>query len=478
MFLRNLILTVWQRKIRRVAKLNLPMPVDLMIISIILGGVFYLWLDNLTLIISFLPDTQQLKVLYAISMFVTVILVAITISRALLLSNQNRESIIALPIPAHDWNKPLVQTYYFSQSPPLIGLIFGLGLVALLKLEISVTNLLIIIILTAVSQTLIVITAKNISQICLSLIKNWHKAAVSLGFCLWCVVWLFGLYKYLLTGAEYQRFDRLIFSALVSGLLFTLLSLALTFFIRVKLADEPLILSEDSFIKKPRTIKRRIVHNRQSVSSISAKMLYRDKKFWLINSLNFMLAIFFILLSIKARSLNFNSFILAFIPTLFLIGEASILVELRSRLGSTRNSVYELPFKARQLTTQIYIGGAAVSGLLILLTMLALQWQLFNMINLELLIRLVFTFSVVCLVGLLSGELFYEARHEVGKGIVTGVILFILLWPVLILDGWLKTKTLFVHGFVMTLLSLSLLAFIPWLDEQLRSKESNENAMA
>jgi len=61
--------------------------------------------------------------------------------------------------------------------------------------------------------------------------------------------------------------------------------------------------------------------------------------------------------------------------------------------------------------------------------------------------------------------LFFESRRDASRGLLAGAVLFVMLWPVLALNGWLASRSLAFVGLVTVLIAAGLFQII-WLVEK------------
>jgi len=455
---------LWTRKLAALIRVKLPLPLLMTIATLAIAGVAYYWLASLFEMLTTLDGNVRLQLLYAVGLLVSMLPILFSLIRSLSLRGMANESITALPFIRGQWIRAATHAYYLTQSPILAGVLTAVIIHIAFKGHLGAVGALGLILLLIATAASLMFAAMQVTAWILAQNRSAATVGITVGYAVISLGIILGLYRlYAWQGPDAAFWHVDVFVALAICALFVVVGcIAIRRFRRY--AVLPLELADDSVrsgVLTKGSAKRRVY----DLFWVIQKVILRDKRFWVVLSVNTLLASMMAGVGLAFKDANTDNFFVSFLPVLLILGQATIAAEARGLLGVSRESMYVLPFSARQVVVALQLTAFCLIAGVVVLFLPLMELLLGHSVQGASLIRLLCISLLAAQVACLTSVLFFESRRDASRGLLAGAVLFVMLWPVLALNGWLASRSLAFVGLVTVLIAAGLFQII-WLVEK------------
>lgn len=438
--------------------------------TLLLGGLCYVWLGSLFSLLAPLETSLKLRLGYLLGVFIAILPITFSLIRSLSLRTLANESIAALPIPQLAWAQLATKYHYRSQSPILLALVGSAIANLFTRTSLPISHAIALSVCVAITSLCMLLAATKCTILVLLDQRASKATAVTVGYIMLSGVALFTGYRLLIPNIHSRSLS--LHDAIASiGILivytgiYTLLRRHSHNYRNTSLA-----LPEES-VAVINTARHRAVGAPVSLLRIVLTVVVRDKKFWVVTSINVVLTLFIWGICLVSQSSNTATYFASFLPILLILGQATIAAEIRGQLGNSRESVYTLPMTKKYVISTVQVISAMIIGGPLLLLVPPTQLILTHHIDISTIIRIMLTCGLAAQVACLTSILSFESRRDVARGLATGLLLFLLLWPLLALDSWLQSKSLTVTMFSTFVIATLLHCSIVFTEKYMHEKE-------
>jgi hypothetical protein len=471
MTLDTLFRLIWTRKLVAIMRMRLPPSLLMAMAAAGVGLLAYCWVGATFALFRSFDLNLRLRLSYAGGLFLCMFPVIFSVIRSLSLRGLANESVAALPFTKGQWAHTAAKYHYVVQLPLVVGMLGAVVANLVFKADIgwrAVTGLTALLVAAAAS---LVFAAFKLSAVMIASNKASLMGGLVVGYIVIAAGVLFALYRLYIGESEAAAFwGKDAWFAVCVCLLYV--GMGACAHLRFKrLASEPLTIADDSMTSV--RLMRGSKHIRgYRLVGITRKVAVRDKKFWVVTLVNVLLVGLSCAVGIGSGNQATQTFFVSFLPTLLILGQATVAAEVRGLLGVSRGAIYALPISIGHLAAALQMTALALVAGPVLLLMAAIGLLFGDGINGQLLVRLFCTSLLAAQVACLISVVFFESRRDASRGLLAGIVLFLLIWPILVLHNWLQSRALLLAGIITLGIAILLYAAVALTEQKMLRKES------